>query len=58
MRVNAPLHCGQVVRSMTKTRLSNLAQLMRARVEALGQLPCSLEEAAAWSVPPGTIWER
>ncbi len=31
--VKGPPHCGQVVRSMAKTRLSNCAQLMRARVE-------------------------
>jgi len=32
-RVKGPPHCGQVVMSMAKTRLSNCAQLMRARVE-------------------------
>jgi len=47
-RVKGPPHWGQVVRSMAKTRLSNCAQLIRARVEggrdspapsvALGQL--------------------
>ncbi len=31
--VKGPPHCGQVVMSMAKTRLSNCAQLMRARVE-------------------------
>ena len=49
---------GQVVRSMAKTRLSNWAQLLRARVEAAGDAPSSLEEAVARSASPGTIWER
>ena len=31
--VKGPPHCGQVVMSMAKTRLSHCAQLMRARVE-------------------------
>ncbi len=31
--IKGPPHCGQVVMSMAKTRLSNCAQLMRARVE-------------------------
>ena len=31
--VKGPPHCGQVVRSMAKTRLSHCAQLMRARIE-------------------------
>ena len=56
--VKEPPHCGQAMKSMAKTRLSNWAQLMRARVEAVGELPCSLEEAVAWSASPGTIWDR
>ena len=36
--VNGPPHCGQVVMSMAKTRLSNWAQLIRARGEAAGGL--------------------
>ncbi len=55
LRVKGPPHCGQVVMSMAKTRLSNCAQLMRARVEAAGASPSSLEEAVAWSASPGTI---
>ncbi len=56
--VKGPPHWGQVVRSMAKTRLSNWAQLLRARVEAAGDSPSSLEEAVARSASPGTIWER
>ena len=46
MSVKAPPHCGQVVMSMAKTRLSNWAQLMRARVEAEERLP----------IPIGGVW--
>ena len=53
-RVNVPPHCGQVVISMAKTRLSNWAQLRRARVEAAGASPVSLEETVVWSASPGT----
>jgi len=56
--VKGPPHCGQVVMSMAKIRLSNWAQLLRARVEAAGASPSSLEEAVAGSASPGTIWER
>ena len=56
--VKGPPHCGQVVMSMAKMRLSNWAQLRRARVEAGGRAPVSLEEADAWSRSPGTIWDR
>lgn len=55
MRVKGRLHCGQVVMSIGNTRLSNGAQLMRARVEVEGESPGSLE-AVAWSDSPGTIW--
>jgi len=58
MRVMGPPHCGQVVRSMANTRLSNCAQLMQARVEAVEESLLSLEEAVAWSGLPGTIWKR
>jgi len=54
--VKGPPYWGQVVMSMAKTRLSNWAQLRRARVEAEGESPVSLEEAVAWSDSPGTIW--
>jgi len=46
---------GQVVRSMGKTRLSNWAQLIRARVEAAGGLPSPLAVFCAGSASPGTI---
>jgi len=56
--VKGPLHCGQVVMSIAKTRLSNCVQLMRARVEAVGESLVSLEETVVWSASPGTIWDR
>jgi len=39
---------------MAKTRLSNCAQLMRARVEAVGESLVSLDGVGAWSASPGT----
>jgi len=50
-----PPHCGQVVRSMAKTRLSNWAQLIRAREEAAGVSPSSLALSVAGFASPGTI---
>ncbi len=37
MKVKGPPHCGQAAMSIAKTRLSNCAQLMRVRVEAVGE---------------------
>ena len=42
-------HCGQVVRSMAKTRLSHWAQLRRARVEGARASPSSLAVFGAGS---------
>ncbi len=46
--VKGPRHCGQVVISMAKTRLSNCAQLMRLRVEAEERSPSPLAVFGAW----------
>ncbi len=56
--VNVPLHCGQMVMSIAKTRLSNFAQLMRVRVETDESSPPQLAVFGAWSASPGTIWDR
>ena len=53
--VNGPPHCGQVVLSMAKTRLSNWAQLMRARGEVEERSPSPSVGAIAGSASPGTI---
>ena len=54
-RVNVPPHCGQVVMSMAKTRLSYWAQLMRVRVEAEESSSSPSAVSVAWSGLPGTI---
>ena len=56
-RVKGPPHWGQVVRSMAKTRLSNCAQLIRARVEGGRDSPAPSVVLGAWSAPLGTIWD-
>ena len=43
---------------MAKTRLSNGAQLVRAREEAVGESPVSVVVENAWSRSPGTICDR
>ena len=53
--VKGPLHCGQVVMSMAKTRLSNWAQLIRARGEGAERSPSPSVVFIAWSASPGTI---
>ena len=56
MSVKGLPQCGQAAMSISNTRLSNWAQLMRARVaggDALG----SVEGAGTWSGSPGTIWD-
>ncbi len=57
-RVKAPPHCGQVVLSMAKTRLSNCAQRRRVRGEAEEKSPSPSAVFGAWSASPGTIWDR
>ena len=49
MSVNSPPHCGQVVMSMAKTRVSNWAQLIRARGEGARESPSPLAVSVAWS---------
>ena len=39
--IKGPPHCGQIVISMAKTRLSNWAQLIRALSEAVEHSPSS-----------------
>ncbi len=55
MSVTGPPQWEQQVMSISNTRLSNWAQLMRARVDEYGESPCSSEGSIAWSGPPGTI---
>ena len=47
--LKGPPHCGQVVISMAKTRLSNCAQLMRARGAGGRASPSSLAVFGAGS---------
>ncbi len=56
--VKGPPHCGHVVMSMAKTRVSNCAQLMRARGEVEGRAPSPSVVSIAWSASPGTICDR
>jgi len=53
--VNGPPHCGQVVRSIWNTRLSNWAQLIRACGEGVGAALSPSMGAGAGSASPGTI---
>ena len=53
--VNGPPHWGQVVMSMAKTRLSNWAQLIRARGEAEGDSSSRLAMSVSGLASPGTI---
>ena len=53
--VKGPPHCGHVVMSMAKTRLSNWAQLIRARGEAEGGSSARLAMSVSGFASPGTI---
>ena len=53
--VKGPPHCGQVVMSMAKTRLSNWAQLIRARGEVEGGSSSRLAMSVSGLASPGTI---
>jgi len=53
--VKGPPHCGQVVMSIWNTRLSNCAQLIRARGEGGRVSPSSLAVLGAWAAALGTI---
>ncbi len=58
MSVTGPPQCKQEAMSIANTRLSNWAQLMRARVEAEGVSPSAPEGADTWLGSQGTIWAR
>ena len=53
--LKGPPHCGQVVMSMAKTRLSHWAQLIRARGEAEGGSSSRLAMSVFGLASPGTI---
>ena len=53
--VKGPPHWEQVVRSMAKRRVSQWAQLIRARDEGARDSPSPLAVSVAWSASPGTI---
>ena len=56
--VNVPPHWGQVVISISKTRLSKWAQLRLARVKEARVSPSPLAASITGSAAPGTIWDR
>ena len=58
MIIKGPLHCGHCSMSISNTRLSNRAQLMRARGDGGGASPWSAEETFALAGALGMISAR